>query len=261
MTENIFAFCITYRKGISARIAPAPAAYIFPRMTTAQTATAAAESSAGGKIFCISLPASIRTGAARKAFIPAYTIPPANARPVSEYTGETVWILPPEKNTKPRSTGTSTELKIVIPFVPRRTKNTATKSPASESKGFKLGSSASKPASIPAHGINESRNTPHFTAGAARRNSAFTALSYPPYFRPRYRYRKHSPQKIADDKITGRTKYFPRKKRTSSAPLKKPAPMLVPTIKKAFRSVFIPVIYALSSPEYDKIRIFFKFYV
>ena len=146
----------------------------------------------------MSFPASIRTGAARKAFIPAYTIPPANGRPVPEYTGETVWIFPPEKNTNPRSTGTSTELNIVIPFVPRRTKNTATKSPAIESNGFNLGSSASKPANIPAHGMNESKNTPHLTTGAARRNNAFTACSYPPYFRPRYRYRKHIPQKIAN---------------------------------------------------------------
>jgi hypothetical protein len=45
-------------------------------MQTALTPTQRAASNAGGKEHLISLPASKRTGAARKAFMPAYKIPP-----------------------------------------------------------------------------------------------------------------------------------------------------------------------------------------
>lgn len=67
---------MTYKNGISELIAPAPSPYTLPKMHTALSATRAAEMSAGGKIYFISLPASISTGAANSAFIPAYKIPP-----------------------------------------------------------------------------------------------------------------------------------------------------------------------------------------
>ncbi|MBD5636686.1 MAG: hypothetical protein HDP28_02545 [Clostridia bacterium] len=67
---------MTKRNGISEEIAPAPSPYTFPKIQTALTATQSAESSAGGRENLISFPASIRTGAARKAFIPAYKTPP-----------------------------------------------------------------------------------------------------------------------------------------------------------------------------------------
>ena len=75
-TEKIFAFRITYKKGISALIAPAPSPYTFPKIHTALTAISAAEMSAGGKVNFISFPASMRTGAAKSAFSPAYKTPP-----------------------------------------------------------------------------------------------------------------------------------------------------------------------------------------
>ncbi|MGN1078516.1 MAG: hypothetical protein ACI4ST_08355, partial [Candidatus Gallimonas sp.] len=59
-------------------IAPAPSLYIPPRIQSALAATIKAEKKAGGKIRFMPFPASIRTGAARKAFIPAYTAPPVN---------------------------------------------------------------------------------------------------------------------------------------------------------------------------------------
>ena len=75
-TEKIFAFRMTYKNGISDPIAPAPSPYTLPNIHTALTATSTAEISAGGKVCFISLPASINTGAAKSAFIPAYKMPP-----------------------------------------------------------------------------------------------------------------------------------------------------------------------------------------
>ncbi|MCI8344243.1 MAG: hypothetical protein HFE25_07370 [Clostridia bacterium] len=67
---------ITYKNGISAWIAPAPSRYTFPKIKTAQAHTIAVANSEGNKICLRSFPASIKTGAARKAFKPAYITPP-----------------------------------------------------------------------------------------------------------------------------------------------------------------------------------------
>lgn len=62
---------MAYKKGISAASAPSPAACTEPRTAREATATRPEAIRAGGKTRFISLPASRRTGAIKKAFKPA----------------------------------------------------------------------------------------------------------------------------------------------------------------------------------------------
>ncbi|MDE7296057.1 MAG: hypothetical protein K2N84_02210 [Clostridia bacterium] len=66
---------MTYKKGISALSAPSPAPWTADKMQIAPAAMTAEASAAGRTMRFISRPASIRTGAARKAFMNAYRNP------------------------------------------------------------------------------------------------------------------------------------------------------------------------------------------
>ena len=140
-------------------------------------------------------------------------------------------------------TGTSARLKSEIPFVPRHTKNTETASPISDNSGRNLGSSASSPASIPAAGTSEIRQIIPSIAPAPFLKRKRTAAWYPPYRLPRYRNKNTSAENRTDERMTGSKNCSPGKKRTSSAPEMKPAPMLVPTMKNAARSILIGLTY------------------
>lgn len=110
-------------------------------------------------------------------------------------------------------------------------KHSTSNNPASAGSGRYCGNSASNPASIPAHGINEQSDTKISIALLALPNKAPTAPVNPPYFLPRLRNRTHAAQNSAEEKITGRKNPPVGKNETSSAPDKNPAPILVPTIK------------------------------
>ena len=68
-TKKIFRPFITARNGISAPIAPSPVPYTLPRMHIAATTADAITAGKTGRF--ISLPASIKTGAAKNTFIKA----------------------------------------------------------------------------------------------------------------------------------------------------------------------------------------------
>ena len=90
-----------------------------------------------------------------------------------------------------------------IPFIPLFRHRKTNASPQTESNGFTDGTSASNPASIPAHGINDETETANFAALPARPNSAFSVPENPPCRFPRYKYSEQNAQNTSEEKITG----------------------------------------------------------
>lgn len=123
-------------------------------------------------------------------------------------------------------------------------------SPKQEINGESDGLRASSPASIPALGIKQKSAIAVSKANAAFPNSAFMAPKYPPPRLPVNRKSRHMRKKSADESSTGRKKLSIPKKRTSSAPDKKPAPMHEPTIKNVPRT--IPIFHF--TPQIAKLR-------
>ena len=207
-----------------------------------------------------SFPASKNTGAAKKTFIPAYTAPPANPPSPFGTVGRKKFFSPRvKKNTNASKTGTSAALSAAIPFMPLESARQTKSSPAQERSGLKCGASASKPASIPAQGTKAQRRSAPRTAGAALPKSASVAPRYPPWRLPRARSSALNAKYSAAEQSTGK-KYDPvRKKRTSSAPDKNPAPMLVPTIKNTVLKIPISLIYGKIDIIMKKSEIFLLF--
>ncbi len=216
---------MTYKKGSSAFMASPPARKTAPSTRQAQSKTSTPASSAERTGRFALFPASSSTGAASKTFIPAYSTPIPRTRPKGS--------VPPrvKASTKATRTGTRMQLSREIPPVPLRKKSRTTASPPREIRGEHAGQSASSPASIPAQGTKESAETTLRTHFPPRENRASVAPTYPPCFLPRSRKKAVSAKKIPKEKNKERSASGKRKKRTSSAPDKKPAPMHVPTIK------------------------------
>lgn len=121
--------------------------------------------------------------------------------------------------------------------------NAETAIPQRDKSGLKFGNSASSPASIPAAGTSDKIHTIPSAAGAAFLKRKRIAPRYPPWRLPTLKNKHTSAAKMTEEITTGRKNCFPRKKRTSSVPDIKPAPMLVPTIKNVARSILIALIY------------------
>lgn len=141
-----------------------------------------------GRRTCV--PRSHKTGSAKAIFMPAYNT--AFHAPAASGGSESANFPRPYQNTNMRSSGTRAEFSTAIPFVPRDKKSRTTRRPPSDASGRTEGRSASSPASIPAHGTNAAQSTAAFAAGAALRNSARSAPSYPPYFLPRRKKNTHT---------------------------------------------------------------------
>lgn len=241
--------CTAARKGISASGTSPPARNTALRMQTAPaniTSTAIPAARTGKRA---SLPISQITGTANARFMPAYKT--AFKPPVMPSGSEGTGFPLPYQNTKATKSGTRQVLSRAIPFVPRAEKQSTTKSPASEASGRADGRRASNPASIPAQGTNAIKRSAPFTAGAPRPKSARVAPSYPPYFFPSERKNAH-PKKYRRHARKSAGRYPSEKNRTSSAPVIKPAPTLVPMRKNAIFSVFIPLVLCTFSPENAK---------
>ncbi|MDE7296058.1 MAG: hypothetical protein K2N84_02215 [Clostridia bacterium] len=117
--------------------------------------------------------------------------------------------------------------------MPLRTHSNTTASPTRAGNGDKRGNKEFSPASMPAQGASPHKQITTLTAVAPFPNSAESVFKYPLCFFPKYKNSKHSAKNRTEERITGNTKPTVGKKRTSSAPDRNPAPMPVPTIKKA----------------------------
>lgn len=212
-------------------------------MQRAQSATIAEASAAAGTGAFVPFPASVRTGAARRTFIPAYSGQPP-ARLAAGGTGADA-PAPPAARTKTTMTGTSNALSAEIPFIPRDKKAATSAPPPRESSGLAGGYSASSPASIAAEGIKHAAAHNAWTAVAPRPKTARTAARYPPYFFPTLRKKDAAGKNAANEKNTAAENPSAGKKRTSSAPDTNPAPITVPTISKVSLISSIVPLYAL----------------
>ena len=223
---------ITARLGMEALSAASPVTYIPPRTRAPHKKTAPAARTEARTGACAVRPASMSAGAEKAIFMAAYKA----ACPISPARGAKTVPKPfPDNNTQKKSTGTSSRLRKLTPFIPRDRNKTITASPAIEAKGLTSGKSTSSPASIPEHGTNATARSRHMTGRAARPNSARIAPAQPPYFLPRQRKKAFAtPNNTQENANAGRYP-LPGKKRTSSAPVRKPAPIVVPTRKKAVR--------------------------
>lgn len=177
------------------------------------------------------LPASMRAGAEKAAFIKEYSSAlPAPARS-EEGSGP-----PPDNRIHPIKTGTSKALSRLTPRIPRRKKSRTTPRPASDARGTRAGKSASSAASIPAQGTKESASRIQPTASPARPKSAAIAPPNPPCRRPRMRKKALRTQDTKQESANAPAPPV-RKKHTSSAPVRNPAPTVIPTRKKAVRTI------------------------
>ena len=129
-------------------------------------------------------------------------------------------------------------------------------SPTTEPSGEREGHNPSNPASMPAQGRNAVSDKKTKTASAPLPNPAYTNPRYPPYFFPRERRKKQAQKKSTPENTSAGRKYCARKKATSSAPEKKPAPMTAPTINSAVLNSFIHSIYSDYSLFMQKQKIF-----
>ncbi len=214
------------RKGSSAPTALSPSRKIAPSTAHAQRKMRREAKSAERTGRSASAPTSRRTGTASRTFMPAYSAP----IPAPAGRGET--SVPPRAkiNTKATSTGTRMQLRRVIPRVPFRKNRRTAASPKRERRGENLGASASKPASMPAQGTKESSEMTVRIHFPPRPKSSPMVFVYPPCRFPSKRKREVSAKKRRKDNTRAGNTLFTRKKRTSSAPDRKPAPMHVPTM-------------------------------
>ena len=197
-----------------------------PHTNTAQPASAAERT---GERVCA--PASRIAGSEKARFAMEYRMP----FPASAGQGSSAVQLPPVTTTKRMSSGTRNALSKLAPRIPFFSKKGSTQSAPNAIRGAACGKSASMPASIPAHGIKESASIKQPAARACLPARRCSVCGKPPYRFPRLRKKAHAAAYTKQESAKEKRYPFPPKKRTSSAPVKNPAPVTVPTRKNAVR--------------------------